>query len=78
MEVCYKAFKSECIKKIELQENRFGFEPEITAKIAKRKLRIYEVGIKYFGRTYKEGKKINWKDGISAIRCIIYYNLFQK
>jgi len=78
MEVCYKAFKSECIKKIELKENRFGFEPEITAKIAKKKLRVYEVGIKYFGRTYVEGKKIGWKDGISAIRCIIFYNLFSK
>ena len=76
MEVCYKAFKSEHIKKIELKENRFGFEPEITAKIAKKKLRVYEVGIKYFGRTYNEGKKIGWKDGISAIRCIIFYNLF--
>ena len=78
MEVCYKAFKTECVKNIKLKENRFGFEPEITAKIAKKKLRIYEVGIKYFGRTYKEGKKIGWKDGISAIRCIIYYNLFSK
>ncbi len=78
MEVCYKAFKTECVKDIKLKENRFGFEPEITAKIAKKKLRIYEVGIKYFGRTYKEGKKIGWKDGISAIRCIIYYNLFSK
>ena len=78
MEVCYKAFKTEYIKNIELKENRFGFEPEITAKIAKKKLRIYEVGIKYFGRTYEEGKKISWKDGISAIRCIFYYNLFSK
>jgi glycosyltransferase involved in cell wall biosynthesis len=78
MEVCYKAFKTEIIKKIKLKENRFGFEPEITAKISKKKLRIYEVGIKYFGRTYSEGKKISWKDGISAIRCIIYYNLFSK
>ena len=59
-----------------MKENRFGFEPEITAKIAKKKLRVYEVGIKYFGRTYNEGKKIGWKDGISAIRCIIFYNLF--
>lgn len=76
MEVCYKAFKSECIKNIKLEENRFGFEPEITAKIAKKDLRIYEVGIQYFGRTYKEGKKINWKDGFSALRCIIKYSLF--
>jgi len=76
MEVCYKAFKSEIIKNIKLNENRFGFEPEVTAKIAKKKIRIYEVGVKYYGRTYQEGKKINWKDGISAIRCIIKYNLF--
>ena len=78
MEVCYKAFKTEIIKNIKLKENRFGFEPEITAKISKKKLRIYEVGIKYFGRTYAEGKKISWKDGLSAIRCIIFYNLFSK
>ena len=77
MEVGYKAFKSEIIKNINLQENRFGFEPEITAKIAKKKVRIFEVGIKYFGRTYSEGKKINWKDGVSAIYCIIKYNLFK-
>ena len=78
MEVCYKAFKSEIIKNIILREDRFGFEPEITAKISKKNLRIYEVGVKYFGRTYAEGKKINWKDGFSAIRCIIKYNLFDK
>ena len=78
MEVCYKAFKSSVIKKIDLKENRFGFEPEITAKISKMDLKIYEVGIKYYGRSYKEGKKITWKDGFSAIRCIIYYNLFSK
>ena len=78
MEVCYKAFKTEIIKNIKLKENRFGFEPEVTAKISKRTLRIYEVGIKYFGRTYSEGKKISWKDGFSAIRCIIFYNLFSK
>mgnify|MGYP001359227932 FL=1 len=77
MEVCYKAFKSEIIKNIELKENRFGFEPEITAKISKKKLRIYEVGVRYYGRTYSEGKKITWKDGLSAIRCIVYYNLFK-
>ena len=78
MEVCYKVFKSEIIKKINLKENRFGFEPEVTAKIAKIKnIRIYEVGIKYFGRTYSDGKKITWKDGFSAIRCIIYYSLFK-
>ena len=77
MENCYKAFKSEIIKKIDLKENRFGFEPEITAKISQKKLRIYEVGIKYYGRTYSEGKKITWRDGLSAIRCIIYYNFFK-
>ena len=77
METCYKAFKSSIIKKIDLKENRFGFEPEITAKIAKEKIRIFEVGIKYFGRSYDEGKKINWKDGFSAIRCIFYYNFFK-
>ena len=78
MEVCYKVFKSEIIKKINLKENRFGFEPEVTAKIAKIKdIRIYEVGVKYFGRTYSDGKKITWKDGFSAIRCIIYYSLFK-
>lgn len=78
MEVCYKAFKSEILKKIDLKEKRFGFEPEVTAKISKMNLKIYEVGIKYYGRSYNEGKKINWKDGFSAIRCIIYYNLFSK
>lgn len=76
MEVCYKAFRTDKIKDIELKENRFGFEPEITAKVAQKKLRIFEVGIKYYGRTYAQGKKIGWKDGISAIRCIIKYNLF--
>ena len=76
MECCYKAFKTEVIKNINLKENRFGFEPEITAKIAKKDIRIYEVGIKYFGRKYSEGKKITWKDGFRAIYCIIYYNLF--
>ncbi len=76
MEVCYKVFLLEKIKDIKLRENRFGFEPEITAKIAKKNLKIYEVGVSYFGRKYSEGKKITWKDGISAIRCIIKYNLF--
>ena len=76
MENCYKVFRSEVIKPIKLYENRFGFEPEIIAKIAKKNLRIYEVGVKYYGRKYSEGKKISWKDGFSAIRCIIYYNLF--
>ena len=77
MEVCYKVFKSEVIKNIKLEENRFGFEPEITAKISKKNLRIFEVGISYFGRKYVEGKKITWKDGFSAIRCILKYNLFK-
>ena len=77
MEVGYKAFKKEIFSDIILEENRFGFEPEVTAKIAKKKLRIFEVGIKYFGRTYAEGKKINWKDGFSAIYCILKYNLFK-
>tara|TARA_Y100000389_G_scaffold157647_1_gene158842 strand:- start:4872 stop:5558 length:687 start_codon:yes stop_codon:yes gene_type:complete len=75
MECCYKVFKTEIIKSIELKENRFGFEPEVTAKIAKRNLRIFEVGVKYYGRRYSEGKKITWKDGLSAIRCILKYNL---
>ena len=77
MENCYKVFKSEIIKNIDLKENRFGFEPEITAKIAKKNLRIYEVGVKYHGRNYSEGKKITWKDGLSALRCIFIYNLFK-
>lgn len=76
METCYKAFKREIIQGIEIEEDRFGFEPEITAKIAKMKCRIYEVGISYYGRTYEEGKKIGWKDGLSAIWCILKYNLF--
>ena len=74
MECCYKVFKTEIIKSIDLKEDRFGFEPEVTAKIAKRNLRIFEVGIKYYGRRYSEGKKITWKDGFSAIRCILKYN----
>ncbi len=79
MEVCYKVFKTDLIKNIDLKENRFGFEPEVTAKISKIKdIRIYEVGISYMGRTYKEGKKITWKDGFSALRCILYYNIFSK
>ena len=76
METCYKVFKSSLIKKIKLEENRFGFEPEITAKIAKLKPRIYEVGISYHGRTYEEGKKIGLKDAFNAIKCIIKYNFF--
>lgn len=75
METCYKVFRREIIQGIEIKENRFGFEPEITAKIAKTRCRIYEVGISYNGRTYDEGKKIGWKDGFRAIYCIIKYNL---
>jgi len=77
METCYKLFKTSVIEKISLKEQRFGFEPEITAKIARIPgIRIYEVGISYYGRTYSEGKKINWKDGVKAIYCILKYNLF--
>jgi glycosyltransferase involved in cell wall biosynthesis len=75
METCYKVFRREIIQGIQIKENRFGFEPEITAKIAKTHCRIYEVGISYNGRTYDQGKKIGWKDGIRAIYCIIKYNL---
>jgi len=78
VETCYKAFKREIIQSVTIEENRFGFEPEITAKIARTNCRIYEVGISYYGRTYEEGKKAAWKDGISALRCIIKYNLFRK
>ncbi|MDR3641686.1 MAG: glycosyltransferase family 2 protein [Humidesulfovibrio sp.] len=77
METCYKAFRIEIIKGISIEENRFGFEPEITAKVAKLRCRIYEVGISYHGRTYSEGKKIGWKDGFRAIWCILKYNLFR-
>jgi glycosyltransferase involved in cell wall biosynthesis len=75
MEVCYKVFKREVIQSIPLKENRFGFEVEITAKVAKRKLKVYEVPISYYGRDYSEGKKIGWKDGFSALRCIVKYAL---
>ena len=77
METGYKAFRREIIQAVDIEENRFGFEPEITAKIAKGNYRIYEVGISYFGRTYQEGKKIGWKDGVWAIWCIVKYNLFR-
>ncbi|MBS1775495.1 MAG: glycosyltransferase family 2 protein [Bacteroidetes bacterium] len=78
METCYKLFKREIIQSIHLKENRFGFEPEITAKVSRiSKIRIYEVGISYYGRTYEEGKKIGWKDGFRAIYCILKYNLFR-
>jgi glycosyltransferase involved in cell wall biosynthesis len=76
METCYKAFRREVIQAVDIQENRFGFEPEITAKVAKMGCRIYEVGISYYGRTYQEGKKIGWRDGFRAIYCILKYNLF--
>ena len=78
METCYKAFRTEILKSITIREKRFGFEPEITAKVARMKYRIYEVGISYFGRTYEEGKKIGWKDGVRAIWCILKYNLWNK
>jgi len=76
LETCYKAFRADVIKNLDLCENRFGFEPEVTAKLAKAKCRIYEVGISYNGRTYSEGKKVNWKDGFHAIYAILRYNLF--
>ena len=75
METCYKAFRREVIQSIPIQEDRFGFEPEITVKIAKRHLRIYEVGISYWGRTYEEGKKIGWQDGVRALWCLLKYSI---
>jgi glycosyltransferase involved in cell wall biosynthesis len=79
METCYKLFKSDVIKSLEFKEKRFGFEPEVTARISKIPgIRIYEVGISYYGRTYEEGKKIGWRDGFRAIYCIVRYNLFAK
>ncbi|MGQ0627565.1 MAG: glycosyltransferase family 2 protein [Phycisphaerales bacterium] len=75
METCYKVFRREVIQSIRIEENRFGFEPEITAKVARQRCRVYEVGISYDGRTYEEGKKIGWKDGVRAIWCILKYNL---
>ena len=79
METCYKLFRADIIKGLDLKENRFGFEPEVTAKVSRvEKVRIYEVGISYYGRTYEEGKKINWKDGFRAIYCIIKYNIFSR
>jgi glycosyltransferase involved in cell wall biosynthesis len=78
METCYKVFKREIIQSINIEENRFGFEPEMTAKVAKIKgVRIYEVGISYYGRKYEEGKKIGWKDGFRAIYAILKYNVFK-
>ncbi len=75
METCYKVFRREIIQQLRIEENRFGFEPEITAKVAKMNVRIYEVAVSYHGRTYAEGKKIGWKDGLSAIRCILKYGI---
>ncbi len=76
METCYKVFRREVIQSIDIEEDRFGFEPEITAKLARRQLRIYEVGISYSGRTYEEGKKIGWRDGVRAMYCIVRYSAF--
>ena len=79
METCYKLFRADIIKSLKLTEKRFGFEPEVTQKIARiRGLRIYEVGISYHGRTYQEGKKISWKDGFKAIYCIVKYGMFRR
>jgi len=77
METCYKVIRKDLLDSIELKEKRFGFEPEITAKLAKKGARVYEVGISYYGRTYEEGKKIGWKDGVRAIYCILKYGLFK-
>ena len=77
IETCYKVFTKEALKGVEIKEKRFGFEPEITAKMAKKKLRIYEVPISYYGRTYEEGKKVNWKDGVHAIWCILKYTFMK-
>ena len=77
MEVCYKIFRREVLQNINLEEKGFGFEPEITAKVARLGCRVYEVGISYYGRTYEEGKKIGWKDGIRALWCILKYNLWK-
>jgi hypothetical protein len=78
METCYKAFRREVLQQITIEEDRFGFEPEITAKVAKLGCRIYEVGISYHGRTYAEGKKIGWRDGTRALYAILKYNLFRR
>jgi hypothetical protein len=76
METCYKVFRREVLQRIQVEESRFGFEPEITAKVSRLGVRIYEVPVSYYGRTYAEGKKIGWRDGLSALRCILKYNLF--
>ncbi len=77
METCYKLFRGDVLRRVELQEDRFGFEPEVTAKVARLGVRIYEVGITYWGRTYDEGKKIHWRDGVAALGCIIKYGLLR-
>ena len=77
VETCYKAFRREVLQQIKLEEDRFGFEPEVVAKVSKLKVRIYEVAISYYGRTYAEGKKVNWKDGFSALRCVFKYNFLR-
>lgn len=77
METCYKVFRGEVIRSIKIEENRFGFEPEITAKVARKRCRIYEIGISYEGRTYEEGKKIGWRDGVAALWCIFKYNVLK-
>ena len=76
METCYKVFTRQVLERLVVEEDRFGFEPEFTARVAKLNVRIYEVGIAYYGRSYQEGKKIDWRDGVSALRCILKYNLF--
>jgi glycosyltransferase involved in cell wall biosynthesis len=78
MEACYKVFRREIIQKIKIEENRFGFEPEVVSKVARLNVRIYEVAISYYGRTYAEGKKINWRDGIRALWCIFKYNFWHR
>ena len=78
MEVCYKVFRREVLERIQIEEDRFGFEPEITAKVAKLGCRVYEVGVRYAGRTYAEGKKIGWRDGLRAVWCILKYNLLRR
>ncbi|MCC7518174.1 MAG: glycosyltransferase family 2 protein [Verrucomicrobiae bacterium] len=78
METCFKAFRLDVLRRIELEEARFGFDPEVTAKVARLRVRIYEVAVSYRGRTYEEGKKITWRDGVSVLRCIFKYNLFRR
>jgi len=78
IEACYKVFKREVIRQITLEEDRFGFEPEIIAKISRLKVSVYEVPVSYHGRTYAEGKKVNWRDGVSALRCILKYNFLRR